>query len=397
MTKQQSQPLYNLNKCTPNREQTWLLKMCVKNGEEAEQAWQAWRTHVNLDDIDPASYRLLPLAYRNLVNLGVEDSLLGRLKGIYRHSWYKNQMTYRHAREIIALFQEAGIRVMLLKGAAMSICYYQDNGIRFMRDVDIMVPRANYAEALQIMDKLDWQTKTHPIETLIWYSEHQFLHSGALCKNDFELDLHYQLLPFVPQEKESYWSDATCKTWFDQTVYFPSATDLLFHTCVHGISWSHAYLSWIPDALFILNHEPIAWQSLIKRAEETRMIVFLRNSLGYLQQEFQAPIPAEILQQLNDMPVSGIEIQEYKLLSQPLLTVTDVIKQNFFRTCRYNSLKDTTKTQIGLPLNGWEKYFLIRWHLHSWHQLVPKMASMLKKNLKEIYFIILIQKHNATT
>ncbi len=379
---------YNLNDCMPTQQQTWLLQAAVLRGDEAAQAWQKWQAHVNLDEIDPASFRLLPLVYRNIGQLGLNSPLLERLKGVYRHNWYKNQMLFHQAQHIVAQLQNADIPVMFLKGAAMTMHYYEDNGIRFMQDIDVMVPPEKHAQATKILIQNEWQTVFFSTEIMQAYHDAQIVHASGFSKNGFQLDLHRALLPFTNQKETKRWQKASTLNWQGLTVHVLNPTEQLFHACVHGLRWSYGYLTWIPDALLILekDHENIEWESLVQLAENTRTILFLRNALAYLMDSFQAPIPAAVIQNLANAPVSWTEEKEYKALSSFFRdSVIALTKQRFFQACRYQALIKGSTSPIRLSLTGWMNYFFVFWQLESWWQFSGKLADKLKKNMNPQY------------
>ena len=74
-------------------EQRALLRAALLDGDDARDAFAWWRTHVDLDLIDPASRRLLPLLARRMAELAPDDSVLGRVRGNYRHSFATNLAT----------------------------------------------------------------------------------------------------------------------------------------------------------------------------------------------------------------------------------------------------------------------------------------------------------------
>jgi hypothetical protein len=383
MQKHNPHPAFNLGQCTPTREQTWLLQSAVLSGDPGRQAWLQWRTHVNLDDVDSPSYRLLPLVYRNLQKLGAQDPLLGRLKGMYRRTWYKNQMLFHQAQRLVTQFQEAGICTMFLNGAAMSIHYYRDIGMRSMNAVDIMVPDAQFDAATQCLLQQNWQLKFITPPTMNWYRQHHFVHAVSFKKDECTLNLHVQLLPFVPQRDACYWNTAVRQNWCGKRACFLSTTEQLFHTCVHGVQWNYDYLLWIPDALRVLNTKiaDIEWPALVNRAEETRMIVPLRNTLAYVADVFQTPVPTAVLQQLGSMPVSWVEQQEYKATNQASTTITALVKRSFFLGCRYQSLNQTEQKPIGLSLMGWTRLYSVKWRLESRWQLPGRLVASLRQKL----------------
>src|SRR5262245_53419620 len=113
----------------PAREQTLLLDAALLPFDAAWSAWQAWKTAVDFENgLDRGSYRLLPLVYRNLSRPGLEDPLLGRLKGVYRLTWYKNQFLFRTLAEVLRRLDAAGVPALVLKGASLTTLYYRDLG-----------------------------------------------------------------------------------------------------------------------------------------------------------------------------------------------------------------------------------------------------------------------------
>jgi hypothetical protein len=54
------------------------------------------------------------------------------------------------------LFQQAGITPVLLKGACFALTIYPDIGLRPMGDLDLLVPKAQFAEAVRIARSLGY-------------------------------------------------------------------------------------------------------------------------------------------------------------------------------------------------------------------------------------------------
>src|SRR5579871_3573565 len=72
----------------PNPEQQLVLQAIFAEPEKAREAYFAWRDTLDIEGhFDIAVMRLLPLLYSRLLELGVNDQLTGRLKGVYRRAW----------------------------------------------------------------------------------------------------------------------------------------------------------------------------------------------------------------------------------------------------------------------------------------------------------------------
>ena len=72
-----------------------LLKASLLKGSEMQAAYQSWRGGVDFEmEVESASIRLLPLLYNNIKQAEIEDSILARLKGIYRKRWSESNMFF---------------------------------------------------------------------------------------------------------------------------------------------------------------------------------------------------------------------------------------------------------------------------------------------------------------
>ncbi len=59
------------------REQELLLEAALLDGEHAINAWQQWKSIVDLEDHhDGGTYCLFPLLYKNLQRYGIEDPFM---------------------------------------------------------------------------------------------------------------------------------------------------------------------------------------------------------------------------------------------------------------------------------------------------------------------------------
>ena len=101
--------------CWPTEMQELLLKACLLEGHTATEAWEKWKSRVDIDWIDEGSNRLLPLLYHNLSPLGIEDQILTRAKGVYRYQLTKTHIMFHRAMPLLAELQNEGIEVILLK------------------------------------------------------------------------------------------------------------------------------------------------------------------------------------------------------------------------------------------------------------------------------------------
>jgi hypothetical protein len=308
--------------CWPTREQELLLQACLLPGERALEAWHQWKSVADIDDVDLGSFRLLPLLYRNLSTHGVDEPIMSKLKGIYRQTWYKNQMLFHRIAALLRSLQDAGIQTLLLKGAALTVLYYRDYGLRPMSDFDLLVPTEEALAAVTLLTELGWQPKKRPLEGftnpyLSMTHAHSFVDA-----NGHEIDFHWHVLfecCYAGADRD-FWDGAVAVRVRDVEARALNPTDQLLHVCVHGAVRNVVPpFRWAADAMAILrtSEAEIDWDRLGAQAERRRLILPLRDTLDFLSRVLNAPIPVATLSRLHNMPVSWVERIEYQAVSEP--------------------------------------------------------------------------------
>jgi len=101
-----------------------------------------------------------PLLYWNLSKSGRFSSLpeeaRNNLRALYSATWINNQKILRELEILAHLYSQAGIPLVVLKGACFALTVYPDIGLRPMGDLDVLVPKEKLAEAGRIAETLGY-------------------------------------------------------------------------------------------------------------------------------------------------------------------------------------------------------------------------------------------------
>ncbi|MFN8538872.1 MAG: nucleotidyltransferase family protein, partial [Thermomicrobiales bacterium] len=313
-------PTSRLGRPWPTPEQALLLRASLGDSEEALAAWEAWRAATDLDRLDGGSFQLLPLLYRNLVRLGIGEAApdFGRLRGVYRLTWYKNRVGIAHLATLIGQLDAAGIPTMVLKGAALLALYYRDHGARGMGDCDLLVPVARAREALAVVERHGWSPEIpDPTRWLAASSSVGFSGPAGTA-----LDFHWHPLWEIgaPDADGPLWARAQPATIGGAATLAPAPSDLLLHVCVHGARWHPSPpFRWVADALVILREsgDALDWASLVAEAERLHLVMPMRATLRYLRRRWHAPVPEWVLTHLRALPVAPTLRLEYVAHQRP--------------------------------------------------------------------------------
>lgn len=286
----------------PNPSQELLLKAALLPRDVAVPAWKEWRSNVDFElDVDHGSFRLLPLTYQNLSSLGYTDDLVsGRLKGIYRQAWIKNQQLFYKTAKVLRSLHEAEIKTAVLKGIALTELVYKNYGTRPMADMDILVPFTEAENAIKCLKK----------EGFILQDAHLLNHNlhygrGIAFKDeeDTEVDLHWHAISHAHENIRitDFWDEVIPVQIAGVQTHILSATDNLFHAIVHGIRKNpEPPIRWVADSVTIINSGDVSidWQRLLYFSKKLRVYLQVKEALLYIKEHFDANIPEQVIDEI---------------------------------------------------------------------------------------------------
>ena len=365
--------------CWPNRAQELLLRAALLPREPALDAWDEWRRSVNLDVIDYGSHRMVPQLYRNLQRLGVKDPLMDRLKGVYRYYLYKNEILMHRIGSLLAAFEEAGIETMVLKGAALIQLYYRESGLRPMLDADVLVHTHHAEQAMEVLARMQWK----PLSYMQPQMRIPIVHSTPFeDEGGRQMDLHWHLFweCFNAGDNDDYWKNAVPIKIGGVKTLALSPTDQLLHTCWHGARWNEVPpIRWVADATAILGASAaeIEWPSLLKKAERHRIILPVRDSLEYLKQKFDAPIPDTLLKSMAAVRISKMERENYEIVLNPMAPPTT---GKILRMLYYDYRWLSSSTSARFKTLAFAKHLQAKWNIdHLWHVPIYMPIRMVRR------------------
>ncbi len=294
----------------PAYRQELLLKAALLGGEEMQIAFEEWKKSVVFEkDIGYASFRMLPLLYQNLKKNRIDDTLMPRLKGIYRKSWSENHLLFYRAGNILDRLHHEGIKTLVLKGIPLTILYYKNFGVRPMSDMDILIPSSDVRRTIELLQQWGWRLYNPQ------YLEFNLKYGRSATFADHEkneLDLHWYPVFEVHNRitEEDFWKNAVpLEVGGIRTLSF-SATDIFFHTIVHGLRYNpEPPFRWVADAVYILNSagSSMDWERLLHHTKKFRVTLYMKDAVHYLTETFHVRFPEPFLKTLKNIPVTSID------------------------------------------------------------------------------------------
>lgn len=338
----------------PTRGQELLLHVCLSEGRTVVDSWQEWKRTHTLDDIDGGSFRLLPMVYQNLKKHAQLDENYSKLRGVYKQTWFQNHAVISNLAGILKLLEQAGIRTLVTKGAALTITAYRDYGARPFGDSDILVPYDQHVQAIKLLFEQGWKSRYgEPDSRLALHHSMDMKHpNGAM------LDLHWYATweSSAPHRDQDWWDAAVEIDVIGVKTLAFCATDQLLHALIHGGWWNAmSPCRWVADAMIVLRgRSPLDWDRFVEQVHKRQVSRTISSMLRYLKQEYAADIPDQVLDRLAAIPVSRREAFEYALKSR---------QRSVWHGLIYHPVKFNRLTMLGqypVSVGGFARY------LHHW-------------------------------
>ncbi len=278
-----------------------LLKAALLDGDAAIAAYREWRQDLDFYSLSYGQQRILPLLQRNLTRLGVADPLTNRFRGIRRYFWAQNLKAMTFAVPVFAALDQAGVPFIVLKGAALVACYFQDRSLRPMTDVDVLVPEERLADAVAILARANLFPEYTSADQLRHYVHRrpgwQFIGPNG------NMDLHWKALHLDLRSRadDSFWQARRTATLDGRTISVLDPADQLLHICAHAAQSTAggATFQWPADATFVVRGSPdLSFERLLEAAEGHRVSGIVAGALEFLANELDLPIERSLISRL---------------------------------------------------------------------------------------------------
>jgi hypothetical protein len=257
------------------------------------------------NDIDHASVRdhrlLVEVAARFGPRLAAHAAY-PRLVGLRRMLWTRSLMALREARPALSAIAGAGVRMLLVKGAARLAELGPLREERIAHDIDIAVRPQELLTAFDRLIDHGWmpaQGVSHH-----YVREHLASMRGVKMFKDHVGDIHLHARPFHPGQGEArddaaFWERSRPALLDGVGVWLPAPEDGLALAIAHGGLDAHAQSDWLVDAAGILSRHAVDWRRFEAIVEARSLQAPALFALAYLSAEICLPIPPPVLADLS--------------------------------------------------------------------------------------------------
>ncbi len=283
---------------------------------EALVAWEQLRERSGeLDKTDIATFRMLPMVYRNLRSSGLDESEMTLLKGVYRQFWLKTRITLRVADAVLRQLRAAGVEPVALKGLGLLATAYPESALRPMHDLDLLLRRSEFRRGFDALTAAGWKPLRGSSDD--YFRRLRTFHALPLVSPDgIELDLHRYMLEedCYPGADDRLIARVRQSSIDGLLVTVPSSEDQVINACVHGVRWDPVPpLRWVLDAVMAVRAagDAFDWGYLEGEAGERGVSLAMAAALGFAR-EFEPSIPEATVAALSTAPHSRLERRDLR-------------------------------------------------------------------------------------
>lgn len=227
-------------------------------------------------------------------SLLLNDEAAEQLSGDYRDAKVLCHLLERKLLILSPALEEAGIDVVVLKGAATARTFYPDPGWRMFGDVDLLVRTRDWRGACGLLAKFGFE-RLLP-EPRRGFDERFGKSATHVDGEGFQVDLHRTLalgaLGYMRHPDELF--DRTTTFLLDgASLRRLDDTASLLHACVHASLGSFPpRLLPLRDVAQIASVGDVDWESLTELARRWMMGAVIQHALGMVSRRLGVPLPA---------------------------------------------------------------------------------------------------------
>jgi hypothetical protein len=266
----------------PNPMQEALLRVAFAPEDEVAARWRDVGP-LRIEALEIGTLALLPVVLVRLLEDGVEDDRLGRLKGAHHSIWYRNQLQLDRLRPLADALDAVGIEPLALGGAPLATVYYDQLGLRPIVQLELAIDPSQTTKTAAVFEALRWrrtggggryQTDDGSVQAVVY--------EGAPP---------YLAAPLSPAETLALWRSRAIRREIGgrQMLVLDPADELVVACGLGARRMVPQSAQWIVDVRTILVSSAPSPRDVAQRASELHLVPAVRATLAYLARVSRSP------------------------------------------------------------------------------------------------------------
>jgi len=242
----------------------------------------------------------------------IPSFILKKLKKVYYLNATKNSLIYEELGKVLKIFSNAGLQVIVLKGAVLAEKIYGNLALRPMTDVDLLVKKEDLIFLDEQMKILGYRPSDISVKDIDFSSGYlTTIDYRSLSPNSPSFHVHWHFVnSSIPNESyiksikiEDIWRDAEKTNIADVETMVMAPHHLLIHLSEHALRVTHSLskISFFCDIGEVVNsyQERLDWDRLLKESLKFNLNRMVYISLYFASRFLETKIPENVLLKLR--------------------------------------------------------------------------------------------------
>jgi hypothetical protein len=301
------------------RQSTWtnedqLLFYCCRTKKDdlleiPDIDWNVFLEKARIEGISPLVFSRLPGLAEHY---DIPEYVTEELKKDYYLSATKNALIFEELKNVLSLFNQKRLQVIVMKGAALAETVYGNPALRPMSDVDLLVKKENLHQIDELLKKLGYSQADRSVDDVDFTSTYlTTLDYRSPAKNSPSFHVHWHFVnSTIPNESyinhikmDDIWQDAVKTNIADIETWVMSPHHLLIHLSEHALRVTHSLsrLSYFCDIDRAINYygKDLDWNLLIQDTIRFNLNKMVYTTLYFSAYFIKAKVPEDILAKLK--------------------------------------------------------------------------------------------------
>ena len=334
--------------------------LCIAQQASAFTAWDCLAAEAEV-------HGLAPLVYTRLQAAGVSLPLAVKreLQGLTVRHRLANQIRMQVLAEILTTFEAAGISALVLKGAALSQLLYPHPGLRPMRDLDLLIKKAEARHAQNLLAELGFIAPAPAASNLP--DKHLPAAIRQIEGVSVSVELHHNLFNndyHVSMTFEQVSDTALCFRLSGTPAYTLGYEEMLWHLCehvtYHATIWEPIRLIWVADVVGFAERfvNEINWSRLAYHYPHALKVLSLFH--------FMTPLSETLRRRAGLKSVKALAGTGQEFDGWPRLSLAAQRDKGFRRILCDTFFPSAWWLRLHYRLDAGQPLFWYRWVVHPW-------------------------------
>lgn len=245
-------------------------------------------------------------------NTDIPSDILEKLKGDYFLNATRNILIFKKLGAILEEFRQAGLEVIVLKGAALAETIYRNLALRLMTDLDLLIRKEDLSRIDEQLKILGYYSSDILVNDIDFSSTYlTTLDYRSSTDNSLSLHIHWHFVnSSIPNESyikninmDNIWQDAEKIHIANVETLVMAPHHLLIHLSEHALRVTHSLrkFSFFCDINESVNFysERLDWDLLIKDSFKFNLNRMVYISLSLTSKFMCTKIPKDVLAELK--------------------------------------------------------------------------------------------------